>query len=250
LAKNIAFMKKIFSISFFITLSASCFSQEKQISWFGEIHAGWQATLNEYPYTAQIKSGYENKPFDSSLHYAAFFKNQIPVQAVVGLNNGKGLQYQFSATYFAMKMALSNPPDISGNENYLFATSHILGLRGHILLDYSSLFKESKKSRLHLLSGISAGVVIPLDARLDEVTANHFGIQSFKRNIVWNLGLDFMLNIDLSKHFYITNHLNAVIPIAGNIGEIKMQSNSSYAAVNVLKITSLTISTGIGFRLY
>ncbi|HVM87986.1 MAG TPA: hypothetical protein VMT76_07335 [Puia sp.] len=242
-------MKKTFFIlGAYFMYSGICFSQQDKWSWFGEIHAGWQATLNAYPYTAQIKPGYENKPFDSSLHYSAFFKNQVPVQLIIGTNTHKGLQFQFSAAYYSMKMALSNPPDVSANENYLFAQSDITALRAYGLIDYHSLFSESSNSKLHFLSGISAGAIIPLNANLDLATKEHFGIESFKKNVAWNLGLDFIMNIDMSRRIYIANSLNAVIPIAGNMGEIQMKNNSLYSAGSPVKITSLTLYTGIGFR--
>src|SRR5450755_2845096 len=118
-------MKKTI-LYFLIIILAFCFatksySQEKKgFFWFGELHAGLQATLNDRPLNAQIKAGYESKPFDSSRHYSAYFKNQVPIEMTVGLNNKKGFQFQLDASYCSMKAALSNPPDVSGNEEYLF----------------------------------------------------------------------------------------------------------------------------------
>jgi len=39
-------------------LSTTCFSQNKnEPSWYGELHVGWQATLNALPYSVQLKDG-------------------------------------------------------------------------------------------------------------------------------------------------------------------------------------------------
>jgi hypothetical protein len=227
----------------------TCFPQDSsKFQWIGEVHSGWQATMNEYPYTAQIKAGLENKAYDTSIHYSAFFRNQVPIQVMFGLNNRKGLQILFSATYFTMRMALSNPPDIAGGENYHFGQAHLLSLRVHGLIDYNTLFGQTNKGMVHFMSGISAGETIPYYVKLSNSTAEHFGIESFQCHTDWTLGIDFMVNIDLSKHLYIANTVNATIPIAGNLGNIQMQSGSSYQSGKPVSISNFSLFSGLGWR--
>ena len=231
-----------------LSSSTTCFSQNKNgLTWYGEVHAGWQATLNAFPYSAQLKEGFENKPLDSAKHYAAYFKNQVPVELTVGADNGKGLRCQFSANYFSMKMALSNPPDVQGNEEYLLADAHIISTKVHVLMDYSSLSGPST-SNVHFIGGLWTGLTIPLAMQMNTITTNHFGISTFQKNIVWDAGLELILNIDFSKKFYIANSMSFALPVSGNFGEIKMQNNSSYTAGDPVKTTSFSITSGIGMH--
>lgn len=243
--KKIILLLVIASVCF----SATTFSQEsKPVSWFGELHVGWQATLNDRPLTAQIKEGYESKPFDSSKHYAAYFKNQIPVEISIGLNNHKGFQFQAGISYYQMKIALSNPPDVPGNEDYLFGNSNMLSLKTSAFIDYASLNTDAGSGRLHLMGGFSTGVIVPLSVKLDDATAAHFGISSFQKKIVWTAGIELLLNIDISRRIYIANASGFVFPIAGNMGKMMMQKNSIYSSGDPVKINALHISTGMGMR--
>jgi len=244
-------MKKIITFFFFISLCfiAISYSQEKKAAlWFGELHTGLQATLNDRPLIAQIKTGYESKPFDSSKHYAAYFKNQVPIEMTFGFNNKKGLQLQFDASYYSMKIALSNPPDIAGDEEYLFGTADILSLKTSAFLDYASINGAVSKSRFRFMSGITTGVIIPLSIQMNDATAKHFGINSFQKNIVWVAGFQLLLNIDIVKNLYMVNNAGFVFPVCGNIGQMQIQNNSGYISGNPVKINSFKISTGIGIR--
>ncbi|HLK29646.1 MAG TPA: hypothetical protein VKT28_13805 [Puia sp.] len=243
---TIQFFFFLFAPFCFITKS---YSQEtRSFSWFGELHTGWQATLNDRPLVAQIKTGYESKPFDSSKHYAAYFKNQVPIEVTVGINNKKGFQFQLDASYYSMKVALSNPPDVSGDEEYLFGNADMLSLKASAFLDYASLNGDVSKSRFHFMSGVTTGVIIPLSMQMNDATAKHFGISSFQKNIVWIAGFQFLLNIDINKNLYVPNSAGFVFPISGNMGQMQMQNNSGYTSGEPVKINSFKISTGIGFR--
>ena|ERR1022692_3340973 len=246
-------MKKL--ILFFIVIfppfcfATKSYSQEKKgVFWFGELHAGLQSTLNDRPLVAQIKTGYESKPFDSSKHYSAYFKNQVPIEMTVGLNNKKGFQFQLDASYYPMKAALSNPPDVSGNDEYLFGNAQMLSLKTSALIDYASINGDASKSRFHFMSGISTGVLMPLSMQMNDATAKHFGIGTFQKNIVWNVGLELILNIDISKYVYVANTAGFMFPLLGNMGQMQMQSNSAYSSGDPVKINSFKISTGIGIR--
>ncbi len=225
------------------------FSQEKRSAfWFGELHAGWQVTLNDRPFNAQIKPGYESTPFDSSKRYSAFFKNQVPVDMLLGINNRKGLQFQLGVSYYTLHVALSNPPDNVGNEECLFGKAGILSAKASALIDYASINGDVYNARFQLMGGFSTGLIVPLSMRMNDVTVKHFGISSFQKNMVWTLGLELLLNININKHWYVANAAGFTFPIEGNIGKIQMKSSSTYSAGDVIKINSFKVSTGIGIR--
>jgi len=245
-------MKKMILWSLFVCICSitKSYSQEKkEVSWFGELHVGLQATLNDRPLIAQIKTGYESEPFDSSKHYSAYFQNQVPIEMTVGLNNKKGFLFQLDASYYSMRIALSNPPDVSKNEEYLFGTANMLSLKTSAFLDYISIGGNVSKSRFHFMSGISTGIIFPMSIQMNDATAKHFGISSFQKNSVWTAGFQVLLNIDISKKFYIANNAGFVFPIVGNMGQMRMQNNSGYISGDPVKINSFKISTGIGVRL-
>ncbi len=248
---NLHYMKNSFSGTFLMLLlflSTTCLSQNKNgLNWYGELHAGWQATLNAYPYSAQLKQGFENKPLDSSKHYAAYFKNQLPIELAIGLDNNKGFRFQFSANYYSMKMALSNPPNVQDDEQYLLANAQIITTKVHALMDYSSLSGPST-STVHFISGLWTGITMPIGMEMNTVTTNHFGIISFQKNIVWTVGLELILNIDISKKFYLANCMSFALPVSGNFGKLIMQDNSSYTAGDPVKTTSFSLSSGIGMH--
>jgi len=221
------------------------------ISWYGELHAGFQATLNDHSYTAQIKSGYEGIPFDSSEHYAAYFKNQIPVEALLGMDNGKGFQFQIQLGYYGARMALSNPPQLPSNTAYQFGRVAILAGNVSALIDFGALSAATgTRQRIHFLSGISTGLSMPISFQMNQATAKHFGIGSFQSNLTWTAGLDFRLNVDISRRFYIANAAGLSFALAGNTGKLLMQANSQYIATDPIKTDIFIISTGIGFHLY
>lgn len=232
-----------------VCFPTTSYSQEKKaVYWFGELHAGWQATLNDRPLSAQLNPGSEAKPFDSSKHYLAYFKNQVPVEMTVGFNNRKGFQFQLGVSYYSMNVALSNPPGVSGNEEYLFGNAGMFSAKVCGMIDYASLGSNRGSGRFHFIAGFSTGVTLPLSVRLDEATAKHFGIGSFQKSVVWTAGLELLMNIAISRHWYIANSVGFIFPIAGNIGQMQMQNNSAYSAGDPVKINSFKISTGIGIR--
>src|SRR5579862_4824959 len=251
LALNLYNMKKIFSLAglvHLLFLSTSSFSQSKsEPSWYSEVHAGWQTTLNAFPYSAQLKQGFTNKPLDSSGHYAAYFKDQLPIEITVGMDGRNGFKCQFTASYYSMKIALNNPPDVQDNEEYLLANAHLLSMKTHLLMDYSSL-GGSGTNNIHFIGGMWTGITIPVSMNMNAATTNHFGIGSFQKNMVWTTGLELILTIDISKKFYITNAMSFEVPISGNFGQIKMQDNSSYTAGDPVKTTSFSLLSGVGMH--
>ncbi|MBS1667370.1 MAG: hypothetical protein JST58_08340 [Bacteroidetes bacterium] len=247
-------MKKL--IFFLLPFFALCafhlngFSQKaKALSWFGELHGGFQSTLNDQTYSAQIRSGYVEKGYDSSEHYSAYFNNQVPIEIAVGFQNKKGLRILFSGSYYQIKMALSNPPQVTGYQEYQFGKAAIFTFKSAAYLDYSAIDAlANEKSKVHFMTGFSTGLIIPVSTQLNEATATHFGIASFDRRIVWTAGIELLLNIDISKRLYIANALGLSFPISGSLGQLQMQNNAAYTAGKPVKPDELKISTGMGIR--
>ncbi|MBS1915291.1 MAG: hypothetical protein JST87_03380 [Bacteroidetes bacterium] len=243
-------MRKILVVSLVLFACGMCYSQDNvgKFSWYGEIHSGLQATLNDNPYTAQIKPGYDTKPFDSSRYYSAYFKNQLPVELVIGAKNKKGLQYQFNAAYYVARMALSNTVGQTSGGDYLLGKAHLIALSAFALLDYNML-NGNYKSKIHFMGGVGPNIIIPANISLDPATSSHFGISAFEKNISFNVDLKIVLNIDINEHFYVANSLAFTIPVSGNMGKIQMSDNSAYSTQNPVKTNSIALTTGIGFHL-
>ena len=245
--KNIFFLLPFFVMSFSHLNGIS--QKAKALSWFGELHGGFQSTLNDQTYSAQIRSGYVEKGYDSSEHYSAYFNNQMPVEIALGFQNQRGLRILFSGSYYQIKMALSNPLQVSGYHEYQFGHSAIFTFKSSAYLDYSAIDAlASEKSKVHFMTGFSTGLIIPVSAQLNESTAKHFGIASFNRHIVWTAGIELLLNIDISKRLYIANALGLSVPISGSLGQLQMQNNAAYTAGKPVKPDEFKISTGMGIH--
>jgi hypothetical protein len=228
-----------------INLSVS--AQQKTFKpFYTELHCGIKYNFGPSENQAELAGSYDTLSYDNTQHYSPGFKESVPVELVLGYNFDNSFHLESTLSYYKLDMALIQTFNRS---EYPFLIADMFSTKVSGLFRFSD---EDIDSSFGISTGMSVGVVLPLSYNINEETKNYFGVKDFQQNIELFFEINASCYLPLNNDgLYLTAGTSFTLPwLIGSIGEIELQSGSSYTVVrDEVLLHSISGFLGIGCRL-
>jgi hypothetical protein len=227
-----------------ITLSIS--AQQKNFKHFyTELHLAIKYNFGPSEDQAEIVGGFDTLSYDNTQHYSPGFKSSIPIELVLGYNIDNSFHVESNFSYYKLDMALIQTFNRS---EYPFLIANMFSMKMSGLFRFSD---EDIDSSFGISTGMSIGVVYPFSNEINEETKNYFGIKDFQQSLELFFEINANCYLPLNNDgLYLTAGTSFTLPwLIGSIGEIELQSGSSYTIVrDKVLLYSISGYLGLGYR--
>jgi hypothetical protein len=220
--------------------------QEIYKHFYSELHLGIKYNFGPSEDQAEIVGGFDSLSYDNMQHYSPGFKSSVPVDLVIGYNFDNSFHLESNFSYYKLDMALIQTLNQS---EYPFLVTNMFSMKVSGLFRFSD---EDIDSSFGISTGMSVGAVFPFSDNINEETKNYFGIKNFQTNVEVFFEINASCYLPLNNDgLYLTAGTSFTLPwLIGSIGEIKLQSGSSYNVIrNEVQLYSISGFIGLGYRL-
>lgn len=230
---------------FLITLST--LAQQKNFKHFyTELHLGIKYNFGPTEDQAEIVGGFDSLYYDNFQHFFPGFKTSVPVELVVGYNFDNSVHLESTLGYYKLDMALIQNFNRS---EYPFLIADMVSMKVSVLFRISD---EDIDSSFGISTGMSFGAVFPFSNEINKETKSYFGIKDFQQSLELFFEVNAIGYLPLNYDgLYLTAGASFTLPwLIGSIGEIEMQSGSSYSITrDDVLLHSISGFVGVGYRL-
>jgi hypothetical protein len=221
-------------------------AQQKSFKHFyTELHCGIKYNFGPSEDQAEIIGGFDSLSYDNSQHFAPGFKESVPVELVLGYNFDNSFHLESTFSYYKLDMALIQTFNRS---EYPLLIADMFSTKVSGLFRFSD---EDIDSSFGISTGMSFGAVIPISYAINKETKNYFDVKDFQQNVELFFEVNAIGYLPLNNNgLYLSAGASFTLPwLIGPIGEIELQSGSSYTVVkDEVLLHSISGFLGIGCR--
>lgn len=229
-----------------LLINLSISAQQKSFKHlYTELHLGIKYNFGPSENQAELAGGYDTLSYDNAQHYSPGFKESVPVELVLGYNFDNSFHLESTFSYYKLDMALIQT---FSRSEYPLLVADMFSTKVSGLFRFSD---EDIDSSFGISTGMSFGAVIPISYAINKETKNYFAIKNFQQNLELFFEINASCYLPLNNDgLYLTAGTSFTLPwLIGSIGEIELQSGSSYTVVrDEVLLHSISGFLGIGCR--